>query len=99
MEGRDIGTVVFPEADKKFFLDATPEERGKRRYLELKAKNQAVDLDAIIEQVKLRDDKDRNRKVSPLKPAEDAICLDTTSLDLNEVVNHMMGWIQKNPTC
>ncbi len=99
MEGRDIGTVVFPEADKKFFLDASPEERGKRRYLELKAKNQAVDLDAIVEQVKLRDEKDRNRKVSPLKPAEDAICLDTTSLDLNAVVNQMMSWIQKSPTC
>jgi CMP/dCMP kinase len=99
MEGRDIGTVVFPEADKKFFLDASPEERGKRRYLELKAKNQAVDLDVIVEQVKLRDDKDRNRKVSPLKAAKDAICLDTTSLDLNEVVDNMMGWIQKNPTC
>ncbi len=99
MEGRDIGTVVFPEADKKFFLDASPEERGKRRYLELKTKNQAVDLDAIVEQVKLRDEKDRNRKVSPLKPAEDAICLDTTSLDLNAVVNQMMSWIQKSPTC
>ena len=98
MEGRDIGTVVFPEADKKFFLDASPEERGKRRYLELKAKNQDVDLDAIIEQVRLRDNKDRNRKVSPLTPAKDAILLDTTSLDLNEVVNRMMGWIQKNPT-
>ena len=98
MEGRDIGTVVFPEADKKFFLDATPEERGKRRYLELKAKNQKVDLNAIIEQVKLRDEKDRNRKVSPLKPAKDAICMDTTNLDLNEVVNQMMGWIQKNQT-
>lgn len=98
MEGRDIGTVVFPDAAKKFFLDASPEERGKRRYLELKAKNQAVDLDAIIEQVKFRDDKDRNRKVSPLKPAEDAITLDTTNLDLNAVVNQMMDWIQKNPT-
>jgi len=97
MEGRDIGTVVFPKADKKFFLDASPEERGKRRYLELKTKNQAVDLGTVIEQVKQRDEKDRNRKVSPLKPAKDAICLDTTNLDLNEVVNQMMRWIQKNP--
>ncbi|GJL78515.1 MAG: cytidylate kinase [Nitrospinaceae bacterium] len=97
MEGRDIGTVVFPDADKKFFLDASPEERGKRRYLELKAKNQQVELDVIVEQIRLRDDKDRNRKVSPLKPAEDAICLDTTNMDLNEVVNQMMGWIEKNP--
>jgi CMP/dCMP kinase len=98
MEGRDIGTVVFPDAEKKFFLDASPKERGKRRYLELKEKNQAVDLNTIIEQVKLRDEKDRNRKVSPLKPAKDAIFLDTTSLDLNEVVDRMMEWIQKNPT-
>ena len=98
MEGRDIGTVVFPEAERKFFLDATPEERGKRRYLELQAQNQKVDLDTIIEQVRRRDEKDRNRKVSPLKPAEDAICLDTTNLDLEEVVNQLMGRIEQAPT-
>lgn len=96
MEGRDIGTVVFPDAEKKFFLGATPEERGKRRYLELKAKNQAVDLDTIVEEIRLRDDKDKNRKASPLKPAADAIRLDTTNMSLNDVVDQIMGWIQKN---
>jgi len=98
MEGRDIGTVVFPQAERKFFLDATPEERGKRRFLELQAKNQEVDLDAIIEQVKRRDEIDRNRKVSPLKPAKDAICIDTTNLDLEKVVNQIMEWIEQAPT-
>lgn len=98
MEGRDIGTVVFPQAEIKFFLDATPEERGKRRYLELQAQNQDVDLETIIEQVRVRDEKDRNRKVSPLKPAQDAICMDTTNLDLEEVVNQLMGRIEQAPT-
>ncbi len=98
MEGRDIGTVVFPRAERKFFLDATPEERGKRRFQELQAKNQEVDLDTIIEQIRRRDEIDRNRKVSPLKAAKDAICMDTTNLDLNEVVNQIMGWIEQAPT-
>ena len=98
MEGRDIGTVVFPQAERKFFLDATPEERGKRRYLELQAKNQEVDLDTIIEQIRRRDEIDRNRKVSPLKPAKDAIYMDTTNLDLEKVVNQIMEWIEQAPT-
>jgi len=98
MEGRDIGTMVFPQAERKFFLDATPEERGGRRYLELQAENQKVNLDTIIEQIRQRDEIDRNRKVSPLKPAKDAIYMDTTNLDLNEVVNQIMGWIEQVPT-
>jgi cytidylate kinase len=98
MEGRDIGTVVFPDAERKFFLDATPEERGKRRYLELQAKNQKVDVDTIIEQIRQRDEKDRNREVSPLIPAKDAICMDTTNLNLEEVVNQILGWIEQAPT-
>ncbi len=97
MDGRDIGTVVFPQADKKIFLDADPGERGKRRYLELKAKNQDVDLNTIIEEVKKRDYEDRNRTISPLKPAEDAIQLDTTHLQINEVVDEVMRLIQSPP--
>jgi cytidylate kinase len=97
MEGRDIGTVVFPEAERKFFLDATPEERGKRRCLELQAKNQKVDVDTIIEQIRQRDEKDRNREVSPLIPAKDAICMDTTNLNLEEVVNQILGWVEQAP--
>ena len=97
MEGRDIGTVVFPQAERKFFLDATPEQRGKRRFLELQAKNHEVDLDTILDQIRRRDEIDRNRKVSPLKPAKDAICIDTTNLDLNEVVSQIMKWIEQEP--
>ncbi len=98
MEGRDIGTVVFPDAERKFFLDASPEERGKRRFLELQGKGQEVDLDTIIEQVRRRDEIDRNREVSPLKAAKDAICMDTTNLNLEEVVNQIMEWIEQAPT-
>jgi cytidylate kinase len=98
MEGRDIGTVVFPEAERKFFLDATPEERGKRRYQELKAKNQEVDVDAIIEQIRQRDEKDRSREVSPLIRAEDAIYIDTTNFELEEVVEQILESIEQLQT-
>ena len=87
MDGRDIGTVVFPQADKKFYLDAAAEERGKRRYLELKAKNQAADLNRIIDQVKQRDYEDMNREIAPLARAPDALYLDTTKLKIEEVIN------------
>jgi cytidylate kinase len=97
MEGRDIGTVVFPQAERKFYLDATPEERGKRRYEELQAKNQKVDLDTIVEQIRKRDEKDRNREVSPLVRAKDAIYIDTTNFKLDEVVEQILGWIEQVP--
>jgi len=92
MDGRDIGTVVFPQADKKFFMDADPEERGRRRFTELKDKKQIAnaDLATIIEQVKQRDHEDRNRKIAPLKKAEDAILIDTTHLSIDEVVEQIM---------
>ena len=98
MDGRDIGTVVFPQAEKKFFLDADPAERGRRRYLELKAKNQDVEQEAIIDQVKKRDMEDRNRPISPLKAAEDASLLDTTYLKIEEVVEEVMRQIQSPAT-
>ena len=94
MDGRDIGTVVFPHADRKFFLDADPEERGLRRYKELKIKTPDVNLGSIIEQVKKRDAEDKNRKVSPLKKAADAVLIDTTHLNIDEVVNQIMQWIE-----
>jgi len=84
-EGRDMGTVVFPEARVKFFLDATPEERATRRVLQLRQMGQAADYDAILVQIKVRDAQDRNRAVAPLKPAEDAIIVDTTKLDVDQV--------------
>lgn len=94
MDGRDIGTIVFPGAERKFFLDADPEERGKRRYLELKAKNQDVDLAQIIEQVRQRDHEDRNRAIAPLRPAPDAIKVDTTDLKIDEVVDEVVRGIR-----
>ncbi len=95
MDGRDIGTVVFPEAERKFFLDADPRERGRRRYEELKAANNpGVDLEAIIKQVIERDQEDRNRAVSPLKRADDAVLVDTTHLAIEDVVQRMIDMIQ-----
>src|SRR3972149_3178323 len=80
MEGRDIGTVVFPDAEFKFYLDASSETRGKRRYLELKAKNEDVPLDEIIKEIKDRDERDASRIHSPLKKAEDAVYIDTSDM-------------------
>jgi cytidylate kinase len=95
MDGRDIGTVVFPQADKKFFLDADPKERGRRRFTELKEKNQVsdTDLSIIIEQVIQRDNEDRNRKIAPLKKARDAILSDTTKLSIDQVVKKIITTI------
>jgi cytidylate kinase len=92
MDGRDIGTVVFPQADKKFFLDANPEERGRRRFAELKEKKQEAnaDLTTIVEQVIQRDYEDRNRKIAPLKQAKDAILKRTTYLSIDQVVGIIM---------
>ncbi len=90
MDGRDIGTQVFPNAELKFFMDADAEERGKRRYLELKEKNQDVDLENIIAEIKQRDHEDRTRAISPLCPAEDAIKIDTTKFSIEEVIEKVM---------
>ena len=90
MDGRDIGTVVFPQADKKFFFIAEADERGRRRYEELKAKNPNLDLKIIIEEIRQRDHEDRNRKISPLVMAEDALEVDTTGLSIEEVTNHVL---------
>jgi cytidylate kinase len=87
MEGRDIGTVVFPNADVKIFLDAAPEVRGLRRYDQMDASAAAeVQPEEVIRELRARDQRDRNRADSPLKPAEDAVLLDSTRLTLDEVV-------------
>jgi len=85
MEGRDIGTVVFPDAEVKIFLDAAPEVRGLRRFDQLQP---AVGLqpEEVIRDLRARDERDRNRKDSPLRPAEDSILLDSTHLTLQEVL-------------
>jgi len=87
MEGRDIGTVVFPNADVKIFLDAAPEVRGLRRYDQLDANAAAeVQPEEVVRELRARDERDRNRADSPLKPAADAVLLDSTRLTLDEVV-------------
>src|SRR5208283_308597 len=85
MEGRDIGTVVFPQADVKIFLDAAPEVRGLRRFDQL-GPTPAVQADEVIRDLRARDARDRNRADSPLKPAPDAILLDSTHMTLEEAV-------------
>ena len=87
MEGRDIGTVVFPNADVKIFLDAAPEVRGLRRYDQMGQTAAAeVQPEEVVRELRARDERDRNRADSPLKPAEDAVLLDSTHLTLDEVV-------------
>ena len=90
MDGRDIGTVVFPQADKKFFFVADAEERGRRRYEELKSQNPGLDLKIIIEEIRQRDHEDRNREISPLVMAEDALEVDTTRLSIEEVTDQVL---------
>lgn len=86
MEGRDIGTVVFPDADLKIFLDASPEARGERRYTQT-GKSTAQEI--ILKEIRERDERDRTRVQSPLKPAPDAIVIDSTHLTLEEVIRQV----------
>lgn len=89
-EGRDQGTVVFPEAQYKFFLTADPKERTRRRHEELIAAGREMDFDALHQQLEQRDASDRNRDVGPLTPAPDAVQIDTTQIDAKGVVNRML---------
>ena len=82
MDGRDIGTVVLPDADVKIFLTASPEARAQRRTLELQQKGQQADFEGILRDIMERDEQDRNRPIAPLKQADDAVLVDTTNLDL-----------------
>lgn len=87
LEGRDIGTVVFPEAPVKFFLTASDEARARRRHAELAEKGLVVPLQEVLDEQRRRDKDDSQRAIAPLRPAPDAIVLDTTGLDLAEVVD------------
>lgn len=89
LEGRDIGTVVFPDADVKFYLTASAEERGRRRYEELKAQGGEVTLAQTVGEVAERDIQDQNRAVAPLCCADDAVLIDSTSLSMEEVLSKM----------
>lgn len=95
MVGRDIGTVVFPEADLKIYLDATLEERARRRFLERKNRGEKVEYDTILAEVKRRDEIDSTRSVSPLKQAEDADYLDSTGLTIEQVLTRAMDIIKQ----
>lgn len=90
MDGRDIGTQVLPNADLKIFLTASVEERARRRFEELKAKNLAADFDRIKKEITLRDKQDSEREIAPLAQAEDAILLDTTNLTIEQVVAEIL---------
>ncbi len=87
MDGRDIGTVVLPNADVKIFLTASPEVRARRRHLELLEKGQSVDFQQLLEEIKTRDHNDSTRAVAPLKQAEDAVLVDSSDLTLEEAVS------------
>lgn len=95
LEGRDIGTVVFPDAQAKFFLTATSNQRAERRYKELLAKGQQVDLKQVLSEQSQRDRDDSMREVAPLRAAPDAVILDSTDLGLEEVVRRMESEIKK----
>ncbi len=90
-DGRDMGTVVFPDAGTKVFLEASPEERAARRHKQLKEKGIDASLRDLVKEIAERDTRDRVRCVSPLKPAEDARVIDTTSLSIDEVVDQVLA--------
>ena len=95
MDGRDIGTVVFPEADLKIYLDASVEERANRRYREYLEKGKNVDLNEIKKQIILRDNQDKSRKVGALKKAENSIVIDTSSMSKEEVIENFIKMINE----
>lgn len=95
MDGRDIGTVVLPDARVKIFLTATPEERATRRYKELIEKGTEVKYEEVLEDLIKRDYNDSHREIAPLKPAEDGVILDTTGLSLEESVNEIIRIIKE----
>ncbi|GEM77160.1 (d)CMP kinase [Vibrio sagamiensis] len=93
-DGRDMGTVVFPNAVAKIFLDASAEERANRRLKQLQDKGLDVKFDDLLSEIQERDDRDRNRPVAPLRPAEDALVLDSTSMNIDEVVEQALQYIK-----
>lgn len=90
LDGRDIGTNVFPHSDYKFYINASLDERARRRWSELRDKGQSLDFLTVREQIRLRDYNDTNRPLNPLKKAEDAVEIDTTDLSINQVVDKVL---------
>lgn len=93
-EGRDMGTVIFPDAPHKFFLDASVDERANRRFLQLQEMGKPADLEELKEQIAKRDHQDRNRAVAPLKAADDATVIDTTELDKQQVFDALSEGVE-----
>jgi cytidylate kinase len=94
-DGRDMGTVVFPWARLKIFLDASPEERALRRYKQLKGKGLDASLPALVTDIRERDERDRNRPVAPLRPADDALIVDSTTLSIDEVLDRVLEEVRR----
>ncbi len=94
-DGRDLGTAVFPDADLKFFMDASLKERAKRRFLEMKDSDKSVTLEDVMENLRSRDEKDQNRENDPLKKADDAIVIDTTGKSFEEQLQEMISIINE----
>ncbi|MCQ4313339.1 (d)CMP kinase [Stutzerimonas sp. VN223-3] len=94
-DGRDMGTVVFPDASLKIFLTASAEERAHRRFLQLKAKGDDVNLASLLDEIRARDERDTRREVAPLKPADDAVQLDSTDLSIEQVLGQILSEVAK----
>ena len=94
-EGRDMGTIVFPDAMHKFFLDATPEERAMRRQKQLEESGQKVEFQELLAQIQKRDRNDSSRSLAPLQPAEDAVIIDSSEMNIDEVVSFMLAAINE----
>ncbi|MAD46450.1 MAG: cytidylate kinase [Oceanospirillaceae bacterium] len=94
-DGRDMGTVVFTDAPVKVFLTASAEERGNRRYKQLTEKGISASLPALIEDIRARDERDSNRAVAPLKPAEDAVVIDSTSMSIDDVCDQVLNLVRE----
>ncbi|HEU5323175.1 MAG TPA: (d)CMP kinase [Methylomirabilota bacterium] len=99
LEGRDTGTVVCPEAEVKFYLDASLDERARRRQAELRARGVAMDVQAVREEIGARDVQDTTRALAPLRRAEDAIAVDSTDLTVDEVVERMAAAVERRRCC
>lgn len=93
-DGRDMGTVIFPDAPYKVFLTASADERAERRYKQLKDKGVSVTLDGLLREILARDARDAQRTVAPLRPAEDAVLIDTTGLSIDEVVERVLAIVE-----
>ncbi|MGH8429710.1 MAG: (d)CMP kinase, partial [Solimonas sp.] len=93
--GRDMGTVVFPDARLKIFMDASPDERAARRYKQLSDKGIPATLSSLCEEIRARDARDRNRSIAPLKPADGAEVVDTTGLSPAEVIGKVEGLLRR----